>query len=76
MPIVIKDYTWSETESEVHVVVPLKGVKAAKADVYSTATYIKVSILHSGGCMHARERERVCVEEAEEERERGGGNTF
>jgi hypothetical protein len=43
MPIVIKDYTWSETEGEVHVVVPLKGVKAAKADVYSTATYIKVN---------------------------------
>jgi len=43
MPIVIKDYTWSETETEVHVIVPLKGVRPAKADVYSTATYIKVN---------------------------------
>lgn len=43
MPIVVKDFTWSETETEVHVVVPLKGVRPAKADVYSTSTYIKVN---------------------------------
>jgi len=43
MPIVVKDFTWSETETEVAVVVPLKGVRPAKADVYSTATYIKVN---------------------------------
>jgi len=45
MPIAIKDkdYTWSETEDQVDISVPLKGVKAAKADIYSTDTYIKVN---------------------------------
>ena len=43
MPIAVKDYTWRETEAEVHVVLPLKGVKASKADILSTQRYIKVN---------------------------------
>jgi len=45
MPIAIKekDFTWSETEDEVNISVPLKGVKSAKADIYSTDFYIKVN---------------------------------
>ncbi|XP_070542821.1 dynein axonemal assembly factor 4-like [Ptychodera flava] len=43
MPISIKDYTWDETETTVHITVPLKGVKASKADIFSTDEYIKVS---------------------------------
>ncbi|KAJ3300077.1 Dynein assembly factor 4, axonemal [Borealophlyctis nickersoniae] len=43
MPIYIKDYSWSETDDEVYVSVPLKGVRASKADVYSNDVYIKVN---------------------------------
>ena len=44
MPITIKDYTWDETETTLHVVVPLKGVKANKVDIFSTDEYLKVSL--------------------------------
>eukprot|EP00040_Diaphanoeca_grandis_P042821 m.266086 g.266086 ORF g.266086 m.266086 type:complete len:381 (-) comp65354_c0_seq1:279-1421(-) len=43
MPIKVTDFTWTETDEAVHVVVPLKGAKAAKADIYSTDLYIKVN---------------------------------
>ncbi|XP_038076928.1 dynein assembly factor 4, axonemal-like [Patiria miniata] len=43
MPITVKDYTWDETETSVHVVVPLKGVKASKVDIFSTDEYLKVN---------------------------------
>lgn len=43
MPIAVKDYSWKETEAEVDIVLPLKGVKGSKADILSTDRYIKVS---------------------------------
>lgn len=43
MPILVKDYTWKETDVEVVITVPLKGVKATKADIFSTDSYVKVS---------------------------------
>ena len=43
MPILIKDYTWSETESQVTLTVPLKGVKQNKADIFSSNSYIKIN---------------------------------
>lgn len=43
MPITVKDYSWKETEAEVDIVLPLKGVKASKADILSTERYIKVN---------------------------------
>ncbi|XP_013406783.1 dynein assembly factor 4, axonemal [Lingula anatina] len=43
MPIAVKDYTWEETESNVNIVVPLKGVKSHKVDIFSTEEYLKVS---------------------------------
>ena len=43
MPIVVKDFTWRETEHEVNITVPLKGVKSTKADIFSTDRYIKVN---------------------------------
>lgn len=43
MPIAVKDYSWKETEGEVNIVLPLKGVKGSKADILSTERYIKVS---------------------------------
>lgn len=43
MPIVVKDYTWGESEQEVHITLPLKGVKSSKADIFSTNRYIKVN---------------------------------
>ncbi|XP_022097392.1 dynein assembly factor 4, axonemal-like [Acanthaster planci] len=43
MPITVRDYTWDETETSVHVDVPLKGVKASKVDIFSTDEYLKVN---------------------------------
>ena len=42
MPITVKDYTWRETEAEVVLVLPLKGVSPSKADILTTERYIKV----------------------------------
>lgn len=43
MPILVKDYTWRETEQEVDITLPLKGVKSSKTDIVSTNQYIKVN---------------------------------
>lgn len=43
MPIIVKDYTWQETEDEVSITLPLKGVKNSKIDIFSTNRYIKVN---------------------------------
>ena len=45
MPLIIKDYSWTQTESTVYINVPLKGTKAAKVDVVSTDEYLKVTSL-------------------------------
>ena len=39
----VKDYSWKETELEVDIVLPLKGIKPNKADILSTERYIKVN---------------------------------
>ena len=43
MPIVIKDYTWEETEKTLYITIPLKGVRPNKVDIFSIETYIKVN---------------------------------
>ena len=43
MPILVKDYIWRETELEVSITLPLKGVKSSKTDIFSTDRYIKVN---------------------------------
>ena len=43
MPILVKDYIWKETEQELNITVPLKGIKTNKADIFSTDRYIKVN---------------------------------
>ena len=42
MPILVKDYTWEETEKHIFITVPLKGVMANKVDILTTEEYIKV----------------------------------
>jgi hypothetical protein len=54
MPIVVKDFTWSEDDTEVNIVVPLKGVRPSKADIYSNELYIKVGQLRHGQQKSAR----------------------
>ncbi len=43
MPIAVTDYTWKESELDLTIVIPLKGVKGSKADIFSTNQYIKVN---------------------------------
>ena len=42
MPVTVQDYTWSETIDEVVIIIPLKGVKPSKADIFSSDDYVKV----------------------------------
>ena len=42
MPIIIKDYTWEQTESNIYITIPLKGTNVKKIDLFSSKRYIKV----------------------------------
>ena len=44
MPILVKDYSWEETEKHIFITVPLKGAKSNKIDILATEEYIKVKI--------------------------------
>ncbi|XP_028678782.1 dynein assembly factor 4, axonemal isoform X1 [Erpetoichthys calabaricus] len=43
MPLLIKDYTWTQTESMIYITVPLKEARAGKVDILSADEYLKVS---------------------------------
>ncbi|XP_013878431.1 dynein axonemal assembly factor 4 [Austrofundulus limnaeus] len=43
MPLHVTDFTWTQTDSEVHISVPLKGAKTGSVDVVSTDEYLKVN---------------------------------
>ncbi|XP_047200769.1 dynein assembly factor 4, axonemal isoform X1 [Girardinichthys multiradiatus] len=42
MPLDVTDYTWSQTDSTIHLSVPLKGATVRKVDIVSTEEYLKV----------------------------------
>uniref|UniRef100_A0A671V139 Dynein axonemal assembly factor 4 n=1 Tax=Sparus aurata TaxID=8175 RepID=A0A671V139_SPAAU len=42
MPLLVTDYSWTQTDSVVYISVPLKGCKAEKVDILSTDEYLKV----------------------------------
>ncbi|XP_072291209.1 dynein axonemal assembly factor 4-like [Eucyclogobius newberryi] len=42
MPLLITDYSWTQTASTVYVSVPLKGARASRVDIIATDQYIKV----------------------------------
>lgn len=42
MPLIVKDFTWEQTEKVLFITVPLKGVKAQKVDIFSSEEYLKV----------------------------------
>ena len=44
MPVLVKDYTWSETDTEIVITVPLKGMKPSKVDIFSSEDYVKVRL--------------------------------
>ena len=46
MPIIIKDFEWSESVTKLDIVIPQKGVKSSKIDVMVTPLYIKVDIIY------------------------------
>ncbi|CAI9615316.1 unnamed protein product [Staurois parvus] len=43
MPIMVKDFTWQQTEKEIYISVPVKGAKACQSNVLCTEDYIKVN---------------------------------
>lgn len=46
MPILIKDYNWSQTDNEIVVKVPLKGIhKHRTVDIFTYETFIKINCL-------------------------------
>ncbi|KAM9377981.1 dynein axonemal assembly factor 4 [Pholidichthys leucotaenia] len=42
MPVLVSDYSWTQTDSSVHISVPLKGAKPGRVHIMSTDQYIKV----------------------------------
>jgi len=45
MPLLVKDYTWRQTETVVVIRVPLKGVPYSRVDIFSSNNYIKVCFI-------------------------------
>uniref|UniRef100_A0A3B5AAG7 Dynein axonemal assembly factor 4 n=1 Tax=Stegastes partitus TaxID=144197 RepID=A0A3B5AAG7_9TELE len=43
MPLLVSDYSWTQTDSTVYINVPLKGAKARNVDIVCTEEYLKVS---------------------------------
>ncbi|KAL4613355.1 dyslexia susceptibility 1 candidate gene 1 protein [Arapaima gigas] len=43
MPLIVKDFSWTQTQSLVYISVPLKGVKVGKRDILATDEYVKVN---------------------------------
>ncbi|XP_075225523.1 dynein axonemal assembly factor 4 [Lycorma delicatula] len=42
MPVLIKDYTWKQTDDLIIIRVPLKGMDPSKADIFTCDNFIKV----------------------------------
>ncbi|XP_043934896.1 dynein axonemal assembly factor 4 isoform X2 [Protopterus annectens] len=43
MPLLVKDYTWTQTPSLLYITVPLKGVGPGKVDILCSENYLKVN---------------------------------
>ncbi|XP_004468372.1 dynein axonemal assembly factor 4 isoform X1 [Dasypus novemcinctus] len=43
MPLQVSDYSWQQTQNEVFLSVPLRGVSVRDADVFCTENYLKVN---------------------------------
>uniref|UniRef100_A0A8C5M5V3 Dynein axonemal assembly factor 4 n=1 Tax=Leptobrachium leishanense TaxID=445787 RepID=A0A8C5M5V3_9ANUR len=43
MPIIVRDYTWQQNDSQVYISIPLKGTRAGDSSVLCTEHYLKVS---------------------------------
>ena len=43
MPIIMKDYQWTESETRLDLSLPQKGIRSNKIDVMVTNLYVKVS---------------------------------
>ncbi len=43
MPIIIKDFTWTQSDERVCIQLPLKGTKASNMDIVSSSEFCKVS---------------------------------
>ncbi|CAN9498634.1 unnamed protein product [Ophioblennius macclurei] len=43
MPLLVSDFSWTQTESTVYISVPLKGSRADQVDIVCTEEYLKVS---------------------------------
>ncbi len=44
MPIIVKDYTWTQSESRICINLPLKGTKATNLDILNSLDFIKVFV--------------------------------
>lgn len=44
MPLLVTDYSWTQTDSTVYISVPLKGANVGKVDILSTDKYLKVKL--------------------------------
>lgn len=42
MPIIIKDFTWTQSDSKISINLPLKGTKANNVDILNSREFLKV----------------------------------
>ena len=42
MPIIVKDVHWSQTDTNIYIQIPLKGVKQKNVDISCNREFIKV----------------------------------
>lgn len=43
MPILIKDFTWTQSDSKISINLPLKGTKANNVDILNSREFLKVN---------------------------------
>lgn len=45
MPIIIKNYTWWQSQDIVIIRIPIKGVDSKSSDIFTSDNYLKVSLI-------------------------------
>jgi hypothetical protein len=44
MPIIVKDFNWTQSESKLCISLPLKGTKASNLDIINSLDFVKVKL--------------------------------
>lgn len=45
MPLLVKDFTWTQTDKTVHIRIPMRAVRREKVDLFTTDCYVKAHFI-------------------------------